>query len=227
MNGGVGLTGQSPCAAWMSVWHSPLASIRTSTSPAPTPPCDPLPVSLEGPPCPWPITWAPQPKRIIRAKAPDHSRKYRTACHDISVILSFGRCGRIRRAGRRTHRHPAHGHSAHLLPIHHHLHHHRHHVHAHRHHLRGHWALAGLRSHLLHHGHALLHGFHVIGHQGLALGGGLRGHHLLVHRLHLLHHVARGRTVDLVARRCLRVSVVVIRRLSTQYRAGYRYGQNA
>src|SRR5580698_2228564 len=35
MNGGVGLTGQSPCAAWMSVWHSPLVSIRTRTSPAP------------------------------------------------------------------------------------------------------------------------------------------------------------------------------------------------
>ena len=30
-NGGVGLTGQSPRAAWMSVWHSPLASIRTRT----------------------------------------------------------------------------------------------------------------------------------------------------------------------------------------------------
>src|SRR5580700_3285898 len=35
MNGGVGLTGQSPWAAWMSVWHRPLDSIRTSTSPGP------------------------------------------------------------------------------------------------------------------------------------------------------------------------------------------------
>ena len=35
MNGGVGLTGQSPWAAWMSVWHSPLASMRTRTSPGP------------------------------------------------------------------------------------------------------------------------------------------------------------------------------------------------
>jgi hypothetical protein len=26
-----GLTGQSPCAAWISVWHSPDASIRTSS----------------------------------------------------------------------------------------------------------------------------------------------------------------------------------------------------
>ena len=34
-NGGVGLTGQSPWAAWMSVWHSPLVSIRTSTWPGP------------------------------------------------------------------------------------------------------------------------------------------------------------------------------------------------
>src|SRR3984957_18586186 len=33
MNGGVGFTGQSPCAAWISVWHSPLVSIRTRTSP--------------------------------------------------------------------------------------------------------------------------------------------------------------------------------------------------
>ena len=35
MNGGDGLTGQSPCAAWMSVWHKPEASMRTSTCPAP------------------------------------------------------------------------------------------------------------------------------------------------------------------------------------------------
>src|SRR5450755_124967 len=35
MNGGVGLTGQSPCAAWMSVWHSPDVCIRTRTWPAP------------------------------------------------------------------------------------------------------------------------------------------------------------------------------------------------
>ena len=35
MNGGDGLTGQSPCAAWMSVWQSPDASILTTTSPAP------------------------------------------------------------------------------------------------------------------------------------------------------------------------------------------------
>jgi hypothetical protein len=35
VNGRVGLTGQSPWAAWMSVWHSPLASIRTSSWPGP------------------------------------------------------------------------------------------------------------------------------------------------------------------------------------------------
>src|SRR5664279_5189574 len=35
MNGGVGLTGQSPCAAWMSVWHRPEVSTLTSTSPGP------------------------------------------------------------------------------------------------------------------------------------------------------------------------------------------------
>ena len=34
-NGGVGLTGQSPCAAWMSVWQSPLLSILTRTCPGP------------------------------------------------------------------------------------------------------------------------------------------------------------------------------------------------
>src|SRR6266545_4178401 len=34
MNGGVGLTGQSPRAAWMSVWHRPLASMRTRTCPS-------------------------------------------------------------------------------------------------------------------------------------------------------------------------------------------------
>ena len=34
-NGGVGLTGQSPWAAWMSVWQSPQASMRTSTWPGP------------------------------------------------------------------------------------------------------------------------------------------------------------------------------------------------
>jgi hypothetical protein len=34
-NGGVGLTGQSPFAACMSVWHSPEASILTSTCPSP------------------------------------------------------------------------------------------------------------------------------------------------------------------------------------------------
>ena len=33
MNGGEGLTGQSPLAAWMSVWHSPIASSLTSTCP--------------------------------------------------------------------------------------------------------------------------------------------------------------------------------------------------
>ena len=32
---GAGLTGQSPCAAWMSVWHRPDASIRTTTWPGP------------------------------------------------------------------------------------------------------------------------------------------------------------------------------------------------
>src|ERR1700730_5058367 len=35
MNGGVGLTGQSPWAAWMSVWHSPAVSTLTRTSPGP------------------------------------------------------------------------------------------------------------------------------------------------------------------------------------------------
>src|SRR3954451_3895695 len=35
MKGGVGFTGQSPWAAWMSVWHRPLASMRTRTSPGP------------------------------------------------------------------------------------------------------------------------------------------------------------------------------------------------
>src|SRR6266699_3279168 len=35
MNGTVGVTGQSPFAAWMSVWHSPDASIRTTTWPGP------------------------------------------------------------------------------------------------------------------------------------------------------------------------------------------------
>src|SRR5450755_1447611 len=35
MNGGVGLTGQSPCAAWMSVWHRPEVSTLTRTSPGP------------------------------------------------------------------------------------------------------------------------------------------------------------------------------------------------
>jgi hypothetical protein len=33
MNGGDGLTGQSPLAAWMSVWQSPEVSTRTTTSP--------------------------------------------------------------------------------------------------------------------------------------------------------------------------------------------------
>src|SRR5277367_3249542 len=32
-NGGVGVTGQSPWAAWMSVWHRPDASIRMATWP--------------------------------------------------------------------------------------------------------------------------------------------------------------------------------------------------
>ena len=35
MNGGVGLTGQSPWAAWMSVWHRPEVSTLTRTSPGP------------------------------------------------------------------------------------------------------------------------------------------------------------------------------------------------
>src|ERR1700733_14687021 len=35
VNGGVGLTGQSPAAAWMSVWHSPEVCIRISTWPGP------------------------------------------------------------------------------------------------------------------------------------------------------------------------------------------------
>ena len=34
-NGGFGLTGQSPFAAWMSVWHRPEDPIFTSTWPAP------------------------------------------------------------------------------------------------------------------------------------------------------------------------------------------------
>jgi len=35
MNGGRGFTGQSPCAAWMSVWQSPVVSTRTRISCAP------------------------------------------------------------------------------------------------------------------------------------------------------------------------------------------------
>src|SRR5437660_9270363 len=35
MNGSLGLTGQSPWAAWMSVWHNPEASILTTISPGP------------------------------------------------------------------------------------------------------------------------------------------------------------------------------------------------
>src|SRR6266508_3995645 len=35
MKGRFGLTGQSPCAAWMSVWHRPEVSIRTTISPGP------------------------------------------------------------------------------------------------------------------------------------------------------------------------------------------------
>ena len=35
MNGGEGLTGQSPWAAWMSVWQSPDVSIRTTISAGP------------------------------------------------------------------------------------------------------------------------------------------------------------------------------------------------
>src|SRR5271167_1676635 len=35
MNGGVGLTGQSPSAACRSVWQTPVATILTSTSPVP------------------------------------------------------------------------------------------------------------------------------------------------------------------------------------------------
>src|ERR1700722_15613494 len=35
MKGGFGLTGQSPAAAWMSVWHSPEVCIRISTWPGP------------------------------------------------------------------------------------------------------------------------------------------------------------------------------------------------
>src|SRR6476659_7913123 len=34
-NGSVGLTGQSPCAAWRSVWHTPQASVLTRIWPAP------------------------------------------------------------------------------------------------------------------------------------------------------------------------------------------------
>jgi hypothetical protein len=34
MNGGEGLIGQSPCAAWMSVWQRPHASTFTRTCPA-------------------------------------------------------------------------------------------------------------------------------------------------------------------------------------------------
>src|SRR5215472_11519821 len=36
-NGGAGLTGQSPFAAWMSVWHSPEATMRTVSCPGPGP----------------------------------------------------------------------------------------------------------------------------------------------------------------------------------------------
>ncbi len=40
-NGGLGLTGQSPCAAWMSVWHRPEASTLTRIWPWPScGPCD-------------------------------------------------------------------------------------------------------------------------------------------------------------------------------------------
>src|SRR6476660_5231831 len=35
MSGRLGFTGQSPCAAWMSVWHRPDVSTLTSTSPKP------------------------------------------------------------------------------------------------------------------------------------------------------------------------------------------------
>ena len=35
MNGGDGLTGHSPRAAWMSVWQSPQVSMRTSTCSGP------------------------------------------------------------------------------------------------------------------------------------------------------------------------------------------------
>ena len=35
MNGSVGFTGQSPCAAWRSVWHTPQASVLTRIWPAP------------------------------------------------------------------------------------------------------------------------------------------------------------------------------------------------
>jgi hypothetical protein len=35
MNGSVGLTGQSPLAAWMSVWQTPQASVFTRICPAP------------------------------------------------------------------------------------------------------------------------------------------------------------------------------------------------
>ena len=35
MNGGEGLTGHSPRAAWMSVWHRPEVSMRTSTCSGP------------------------------------------------------------------------------------------------------------------------------------------------------------------------------------------------
>ena len=35
MNGGDGLTGHSPRAAWMSVWHRPQVSMRTSTCSGP------------------------------------------------------------------------------------------------------------------------------------------------------------------------------------------------
>jgi len=34
ISGTAGLIGQSPCAAWMSVWQRPQASIRTSTWPS-------------------------------------------------------------------------------------------------------------------------------------------------------------------------------------------------
>src|SRR6478672_6628759 len=82
--------------------------------------------------------------------------------------------------------------------VHHHLHHHFHHCRVSGHAFAGagharhaghtaHGHRPGPGSHFLHHGHAVLHRLHVIGHQGLSLSGCFGVHHFLVHRLHGFH----------------------------------------